>query len=554
PINGTTYYGIRWTGTTNAIWETASNWYNSVIPDALQTCQIIGSLTNYPQINSNVEITKLVVESGASITINPTYSLTVTGTLTNNAGNSGVVVASTSSGTGNLIHSTQNVAGTVKRYIAGSTSNPYHFISSPIDGAAFSSIWSTGDYNVYWYDETDNDVDMDVGWTRISSGTLTNGRGYAIVGDANKTLSITGDLTVPDDISTISVSYTATTGTYPNGDPRGWNLIGNPFPTALTASTFITDNTSSLGSSWQALYYFDDANGDRTRTADYSTRTTTIGAAGSGAASGAPTDKIPVGQGFFVNVNSGVSTLSVTAAQRTTNAGSQFFIPAIDYINNIWVYVEGPSNNYNEIAFSFLAKATKNHDPIFDAAKLRGNPDIALYSFVKDSDVEYVIQGRPLFKNEDIVNIGIHAGVEGEYTFKMKKSTNSSNTENVYLIDLYKNKTTQITNTSGYTIYLSPNEYKDRFLLKFENKANSNDEKLTESSEIEVFIYNNKIHFINTDFEGEVIVSDILGKTLLNFNLCKTENRNVYLPEYRGVVIVKLVDKKGITTKKLYSR
>ncbi|MEA3494607.1 MAG: hypothetical protein U9R42_01070, partial [Bacteroidota bacterium] len=42
PINGTTYYGIRWTGTTNAIWETASNWYNSVIPDALQTCQIIG--------------------------------------------------------------------------------------------------------------------------------------------------------------------------------------------------------------------------------------------------------------------------------------------------------------------------------------------------------------------------------------------------------------------------------------------------------------------------------------------------------------------------------
>ena len=88
-------------------------------------------------IENNVDITSaedcedMNISSGASITVNENQWLTVNGTLTNGAGNSGLVVKSSSSGTGSLIEQS-GVNATVERYYTG---NQWHFISSPVSGA-----------------------------------------------------------------------------------------------------------------------------------------------------------------------------------------------------------------------------------------------------------------------------------------------------------------------------------------------------------------------------------------------------------------------------------
>ncbi len=81
-VNGVSYSDITslkfadsWTGTVNSSWENTANWNCGTVPDS-NTDVIIKSGTVV--INSNVIIRSLSVSPGASFTVNPSFSLTVT--------------------------------------------------------------------------------------------------------------------------------------------------------------------------------------------------------------------------------------------------------------------------------------------------------------------------------------------------------------------------------------------------------------------------------------------------------------------------------------------
>jgi hypothetical protein len=486
-------------------------------------------------------------ESGGLLYINEGKTLTVTNTLSNDnaSSTSNLVLKSSATGTGNLISSTTGIYGTVQRYLLGDATNkPYHYISSPISGGSFNDIWTSGDYNVYWYDESVVDVDLDVGWTRILSGSLVNGRGYAIVSNyVDRTLNMDGVLNA----ATVSptVSYTATTGTYPNGDPQGWNLIGNPFPCAILASSFISDNTSDLDASYQAVYYWDDANGDITRTADYSTRTSSSFATGSGAGSGDPGVNIPVGQGFFVKVKSGVTSLDFNASQKAANSSAQFFTP--EHQTNIWLAVKGQEGLYNEIAITFSPDATKAHDPYYDAVKLRGNPFIALYSFVEGCSDQYVIQGRPYFDEDDVIPLGLFVAEEGDYQFSIKDKEGFPENTQIFLEDLYTGKITNLSVEKEHAVYLSKGEYNSRFVMHFMKSISTDVEEV--AGHLDVFAYKSTI-YIPEGFNGPVSVYSPDGKLLKSTIAHSSSCMSIDLPSYEGVAII--VINQNAFTKKLF--
>ena len=459
-VNGTTYYGIRWTGNSSKEWNNTSNWLNGVIPNSYQSANIPGGCSNYPEISDDVSINVLEISSGASVTVLPGYTLTVIQNMINKNGYSGIILKSNSSGTGNLITDSQ-VSGTAERWLGGNSSiKPYHFISSPVNNASFSTIWQNGDYNVYYYNETDTSSDLDIGWQRISGGNLENGRGYAVVSHySSRTLSFQG--TLNNAAISKSVTYTNSSGPFSKGDPRGWNLVGNPFPCALSSSAFISSNSQIIDSYYHAVYFWNDLDGNLDRASDYAVRNSVTGTQGA-------KDGIQPGQGFFIKASTS-GNLQFLPSQKTSIDHSPFFIN--ENIYDLSVFVEGPENLQNEIKFVIIPDATTGHDKMYDALKLRGNPFIALYSFVEDNPEQYIIQGLPPVEDEIIIRIGLMAGKNGEYFFSIGNTAHFSAYLDVFLEDRITGKMIDLKMENGYKVVLKAGEYNDRFFLHFVNSS-----------------------------------------------------------------------------------
>lgn len=541
PADGTTYAGLRWTGTGDVAWENSANWSSGSVP-GITTSVRISAGVNQPIISGQAVCKTLIIEPSAGIFIDAGGSLHVDGKIINNAGVSGITIRSDNTATGSIINATDSVAATVERYISGSSGNPYHYVSSPVNSAGFGSIWKTGDYNVYYYDESNTDPGLDQGWIKKSSGTLTNGKGYAVVGNSNKKFIYSGLLNAIN--MNVSVSYTSTSGPYPNGDPQGWNLIGNPYPTAISAAAFITENTSKLdNASTQAVYFWNNPNGDLNRS-DYATRTTTTGIHGA-------TDTIALGQGFFVKVVSGVTSLSFSNAQKMVSYGTPFFTPSI-YSENLKISVSGPEGLFNETAFSFLIDASRQHDALFDAVKLKGNPNIAFYSFMDDNPNIYAIQGRPPVSENDNIKLGLYAGKAGDYIIKISDMENISPDMNISLVDYKTNKMYDL-RKENLKVNLAKGEYNNRFILKLTPQSVSADISIDPVPQIDAYSNENRI-FIhqNKGFNGVVKIYDPLGRLIEQSDIKAGENKIIYLPEYSGIAYITFIGNDFSSTKKLF--
>ena len=68
----------EWTGASNIFWSNAANWKCGQLPLNSYEVVINGGKLNYPVITSNVTIKKLTVNPGASVTVEPGVTLTIT--------------------------------------------------------------------------------------------------------------------------------------------------------------------------------------------------------------------------------------------------------------------------------------------------------------------------------------------------------------------------------------------------------------------------------------------------------------------------------------------
>ncbi|PKP51674.1 MAG: hypothetical protein CVT92_12160 [Bacteroidetes bacterium HGW-Bacteroidetes-1] len=83
-------------------------------------------------------------------------TLTVYGTLTNNAGITGLIMKSDASGTASLMHNTANVSATFERYMNDADwtdwTDGWHFVSSPVAMQAISpgfTVDPASDYDFF---------------------------------------------------------------------------------------------------------------------------------------------------------------------------------------------------------------------------------------------------------------------------------------------------------------------------------------------------------------------------------------------------------------------
>ncbi len=265
---------LVWTGVTDSDWSTDGNWNPVDVPTAASNASI-PDVTNKPVVSdspgSPAQVNNLVIESGAALTIAAGGALTVNGTLTNDAGTSGLVIQSTSSGEGgtdSLIHNSAGVSATVERFIAqhdGDIVKGWHLLSSPVASqdirpefflaSSVDSDYSLVDF--YRWDETLNVNSVIGGWSNIKSGsfgaptsgaaqatnTFTVGRGYLMAYKQLPSTKSYGDKAhqFMGTINTGDVTMGGLTFTA-SSDHAGWNLLGNPFASAIQWGGWTTDN------------------------------------------------------------------------------------------------------------------------------------------------------------------------------------------------------------------------------------------------------------------------------------------------------------------------
>ncbi|MCX6270017.1 MAG: dockerin type I domain-containing protein [Bacteroidetes bacterium] len=350
-------YGVMtWLGGASGAetnWSTAANWDGNAVSN-ISSNILIPNVVYYPVVNQDpgtpALCNNLTINSGAILTIAEGKALTVNGTLTNAAGTTGIVIQADASGQGSLIHHSDGVSATVQRYIPA---NVVSYISPPVSDALRTVF--AGSINNKLYQYNSNAANNGVAWELIpiNDTPLEIMRGYVVKYAANTTLSFTGIL-----LNGTQAAGSADHVILYNGATFGWNLIGNPFTSAINVgSTNSPVSGWTVGSNIQGFVSF--------RKSDNNLAYWSLAGAGTGNNGG--TQYIPATQAYWINLE-GTDNIAYSFDNQARTHVTQNIFKNGDSRNLI--RINSLHNGHtDQTTLTFQPQASDNFDS-FDAEKM----------------------------------------------------------------------------------------------------------------------------------------------------------------------------------------
>jgi hypothetical protein len=352
-----------------------------------------------------------------------------------------------------------------------------------------------------------------------------------------------------------------------------FNLVGNPYPSAISADAFINANISSNGTAYNTiegtLYFWTHIKDlSSTNTGpdtynysqdDYAVYTLAGGtAAGSGGAK--PLGYIASCQGFFIEaVNPGTLLFNNSMRVGSPNsANSQFYKSRSSKSktvtkDRIWLNLENSLDMFSQQLIGYFDNATLGYDNGYDGLLNDGGNYVNFYSFI-DND-SYKIQGRSAFDENDQVRLGYFSAVAGTFNISIdsKEGVFTNLNTPVYLEDKLLNVIYDL-KQSPYTFTTEKGTFNDRFILRYTNKTLSN--KDFETLENQVLISNkNKQIKVNSAVEtiDKVFVYDLLGRQIFKKEKVNSNELTILnLVSSQQTLLVKVILRNGHSvTKKI---
>lgn len=346
---------------------------------------------------------------------------------------------------------------------------------------------------------------------------------------------------------------------------ESYNLIGNPYPSAIDANDFYAENSSLIDGNfyfWTHNTPIDPLNYTQS---DYAVWNSSggVGTAGGGVGnSNVPDGSIAAGQGFFVvgNVVTAGSPLTFNNNMRITGSNGMFFRPdgtkrQVDQTekHRVWLELTNAQGAYKQTLVGYIAGATHEKEPAFDAVMIDGGNSVSLYSVVGSHNL--AIQGRALpFDTADVVPLGFSVSTGGTYTISLSNFDGLFDNQDVYLEDLYLG-TIQNLKTANYSFTAPAGIFNDRFQLRYnENALGVQDNQFDDNS---VVIYKNdsgiQINSGTVDIK-DVKVFDMRGRLVTSKEEVASTSLTVSLDVPQQVLIVQVTsqDNRVVTKKIVY--
>ena len=519
----------------------ATTWNGSTWDNGAPTSTTTAIISGNYSVSENINACSLIVNNNATVTIPSGYNVTLNGAITVSSGsftlsdNANLIQLSDVPNSGNI---------TVNRNSAALLRLDYTLWSSPVTNdslylQAFSPATSINRF--YNYSSATNL------YTAIASPSTTSfalGQGYLI--------------RMPNDASsTIRTNYHGVFNGVPNngnipiimtneGVGKGFNLVGNPYPSAISIAQFVADNSANITGT---LYYWRKTN--NSASPSYCTWTAGTFISNGEAEVVDPNGIIQSGQGFFVEALNLATTVVFNNGQRTANNMNQFYKTKTIERNTIWLNATNSAGAFSQMAVNYVTDATLGVDE-FDG-KYYNDGTIALNSLIDNTD--YVIQGRPLpFDGTDEVPLSFKATNAGDYTIAIDHVDGLFTTsQDVILKDNDNGKETNLKSNS-YTFTAQAGSTNTRFSLKYQKTLGVTTPTFDDNSII-VYKKDGKIN-IKSDVSSieNVKLYDIRGRLLEEKKQINANETNIECSKYKGQVLIvriisaddKLVSKKII--------
>ncbi|RKE91992.1 CUB domain-containing protein [Ichthyenterobacterium magnum] len=564
-------------------WYIASNWTPSGVPTS-SNCVVIPNPTfsnnNSPNANVNYLLgiplpptpafaKNLTIEANGFLEIKSNTFLEVTDWV--NVDTNGMLLLRDSA---SLVQITENALNpntntnlgniNMQRRVPNLSSLDYVYWSSPVENFNVQSISPNTPLSLIWKWLPTQPIDggighhgdwrnatvnepMDVGLgyivRNLSGAALTpetpalTGSNTEFVGRPNNGV-ITQPISRGTHLSTDISPYTGDSGIINSAtfNDDNWNLVGNPYPSAIFYDDFIAANNNinatihlwthqNAPGSFPSPFYESFAlnYGD-----DYIDNNFT------GPNPPGFNGYIAAGQAFFVLMRDDVSGIPTgttedivfnnTMRNTTQNNNSQFYRASSPNENEdtstierhrIWLDLMTVNNEATSILVGYIEGATNEKDRLFDGDELGYSP-ISFYSLINEDKM--AIQGRTLpFVDSDRVPLGIRISQGGSYSIAINTIDGlfENTNQNIFLEDTSIGITHDL-RLSPYSFTIENGTFNDRFILKYTDDSLGVNE-----------FYNNTItiiapqgNYIKVTSKNQPInnitVYDVLGRALIN--------------------------------------
>ncbi|MCU0448449.1 MAG: hypothetical protein MUC97_01225 [Bernardetiaceae bacterium] len=453
---------VIWDGKRWEVYDLSTkNW----IATTVQPTDDVVMAGQYPLSGTSFTCNNLNVERGGKLHIGSGVTITVNGQLRIDGGPWGfpqldgeILVANG----GSLVQTTNSTLGLMGgKFRVQRQRNPtrvtgagvgYNFCSAPVNG--LSGIHLPGAANLrFWYSETGQR------WQPANS-LLQPGLGYTagMAGtDASYELAVsgwpTGNLTYGKvNNGNIGINVTKSPGLF-----SGYNLLGNPYPSAIDLNLFFADpdNSELDGTAW---LWNDGDQGSGQGNYLVANRLTNINA-------------IPAGQGFFALAKNNGYVMFKNAHRKAGNNQEFYRTEGEEVVlERLSLRVAQNEGNYDELHLGFSSSFTEREDRSYDAVKI-DNPSGLNVSF-QWQNKRWAGLALPSTMTDKAwsVPLTVQVRTEAEYTIKALENDQPLGRP-MFLEDRATNEYYLMQAEREHKISIRPGVHTNRFFLRFGNEV-----------------------------------------------------------------------------------